>query len=307
MAHASRGKIRRSGQDRVFDTVVVVLLMLAVLCVLYPMWFTLIASVSNPYAVSTGRVIFWLEGFTLEPYQNVLRNSQVWTGYLNTIINTSIVTLYNLALTIPCAYVLSRRCLAGRKIIMTYFLITMYFSGGMIPSYLLVKNLQLVNTRWALILPAGFSVYNMIIARTFFQTTFEQEIYDATAIDGASEFRTFFSIILPLSGAIVAVIALYVAVGHWNSYFSALLYLDDKSLFPLQYVLRNILSGEESMAIGDLSSMQQDEVDALLRRHLMAQSMKYSLVLISSLPMIVAYPFVQKYFVKGVMVGAIKG
>lgn len=294
-------------QDRIFDWIVIVILALAALVVLYPIWFTLIASLSNPYSVSTGEVVLLPKGITLEPYINVIHNSQLWTGYLNTIINTSIVTIYSLMLTIPCAYVLSRKNIIGKKFLMTYFLVTLYFSGGMIPSYLLVNNLGLINSRWALILPVGFSVYNMIIARTFFQSTFSQELYDAAAIDGASEFRIFFKIILPLSGAIIAVIALYVSVAHWNSYFSALLYLDDKQLFPLQYVLRNILSGEESMSIGDITSLQQDEIAAMLRRQLMAQAMKYSLVFISSVPMIMVYPFVQKYFVKGVMVGALKG
>ena len=202
---------------------------------------------------------------------------------------------------------LSRKVLPIRYLLMTYFMITMYFSGGMIPSYLLVRDLGILNTRWSLILPVGFSVYNMIIARSFFQSSFSQELFDAASIDGASEFRVFTSVVLPLSGSIIAVIALYVAVANWNSYFNALLYVDDKRLFPLQYVLRNILIAEEGMSIGDMSSMQVEEIDVILRRQLMAKGMKYSLVFISSAPMMLIYPFVQKHFVKGVMIGAVKG
>lgn len=299
-------KIRGKG-DRIFDIIVVIILLIIVLIMIYPMYFTIIASLSNPYAVSRGDVVWKVVGFTLEPYQNVIRNNQIWTGFYNTIVNTAIVTVYNLVLTIPCAYVLSRKVLPIRNILMTYFMITMYFSGGMIPSYLLVRDLGILNTRWSLILPVGFSVYNMIIARSFFQSSFSQELFDAASIDGASEFRVFTSVVLPLSGSIIAVIALYVAVANWNSYFNALLYVDDKSLFPLQYVLRNILIAEEGMSIGDMSSMQVEEIDVILRRQLMAKGMKYSLVFISSAPMMLIYPFVQKHFVKGVMIGAVKG
>lgn len=299
-------KIRGKG-NRIFDIVVITILMIIVLIMIYPMYFTILASLSNPYAVSRGDVVWKVVGFTLEPYQNVIRNNQIWTGFYNTIINTAIVTVYNLVLTIPCAYVLSRKVLPIRYILMTYFMITMYFSGGMIPSYLLVRDLGILNTRWSLILPVGFSVYNMIIARSFFQSSFSQELFDAASIDGASEFRVFTSVVLPLSGSIIAVIALYVAVANWNSYFNALLYVDDKRLFPLQYVLRNILIAEEGMSIGDMSSMQVEEIDVILRRQLMAKGMKYSLVFISSAPMMLIYPFVQKHFVKGVMIGAVKG
>lgn len=299
-------KIRGKG-DRLFDFIVVLILLTVMIVIVYPMYFTIIASLSNPYAVSRGEVLWRVVGFTLEPYQNVVRNTQIWTGFYNTIVNTVLVTFYNLALTIPCAYVLSRKVLPIRNLLMTYFMITMYFSGGIIPSYLLVRDLRLLNTRWALILPVGFSVYNMIIARSFFQTSFSQELFDAASIDGASEFKVFTAIVLPLSGSIIAVISLYVIVSNWNSYFNALLYVDDKSLFPLQYVLRNILIAEEGMSVGDMSSLQVEEIDEILRRQLMVKGMKYSLVFIASAPMIAIYPFVQKHFVKGVMIGAVKG
>ncbi len=188
-----------------------------------------------------------------------------------------------------------------------FFIFTMYFSGGLIPSYILIRNLGLTNTRWALILPAGFSVYNMLIARTFFASTLPEELFEAARIDGASDYRIFFQIALPLSGAIVAVVALYVMVSHWNGYFSALIYLDDEALFPLQLVLRNILLFNQQMDISQVSSMSSIEMEAMRKRTLMAEVMKYALIFISSLPVLIAYPFAQKYFVKGVMIGALKG
>lgn len=297
----------KSLSGKLFDAVNILLLLLIAAIVIYPLFFTVIASLSNPYAVSRGEVLFWIKDFTLEPYLNVFKNSDIWVGYKNSFIYTAIVTFYNLILTIPCSYVLSRNHLKGKNILVTYFIITMYFSGGMIPSYLLVRDLGMINTMWAVIIPYGFSVYNMILARTFFKSNMSDEMYEAAKMDGANEYTIFFRIVLPLSGAIIAVIALYVAVAQWNSFFPGMLYLDDKKLFPLQNVLRNILILNQSMSVADMASLEESEVELLLRRQLMAQGMKYSLVFIASLPVLIAYPFVQKYFVKGVMIGAVKG
>lgn len=297
----------KSLSGKLFDAVNIFLLLLIAAIVIYPLFFTVIASLSNPYAVSRGEVLFWIKDFTLEPYLNVFKNSDIWVGYKNSFIYTAIVTFYNLILTIPCSYVLSRNHLKGKNILVTYFIITMYFSGGMIPSYLLVRDLGMINTMWAVIIPYGFSVYNMILARTFFKSNMSDEMYEAAKMDGANEYTIFFRIVLPLSGAIIAVIALYVAVAQWNSFFPGMLYLDDKKLFPLQNVLRNILILNQSMSVADMASLEESEVELLLRRQLMAQGMKYSLVFIASLPVLIAYPFVQKYFVKGVMIGAVKG
>ena len=299
---------RRTMSDKAFDIINLVLLLMITLVILYPLYFTVIASLSDPYAVVRGEVLLWIKDFTIEPYKNVFANEEIWTGYFNSIVNTVLAVLYNLVLTIPAAFVMSRRNLRGINLFMGFFVFTMYFSGGMIPSYLLVKDLGLMNTRWALILPIGFSVYNMIIARTFFQSTLSEELFEAARIDGCSVFGTFFKIVLPLSGAIIAVIALYVAVGHWNSWFSALLYITDKKLYPLQYILRSILIQNQEMNIINTQGMQNaDMIQYFVRRKYMAEGMKYSLIFISSLPMLIAYPFVQKYFVKGVMIGAIKG
>ena len=298
--------LAKSRSDKVFDLVNTILLVLIALVVAYPLYFTLIASLSNPYAVSRGEVIFWVKDFTLEPYTNIFINDDIWLGYANSIINTAVVTVYNLVLTIPCGYVLARRDVFGKRLLMTYFVITMYVSGGMIPGYLLVKQLGLIDTRWALIIPAGFSVYNMIITRTFFMSNISEELYEAARIDGCDEINTFFRIALPLSKAIIAVIALYVAVAHWNDYFAAL-YLSSKRLFPLQYVLRNILILNQQMKNILTASMSAKMVESLRQRSLMAEGMKYSTIFISSVPMLIAYPFVQKYFIKGVMIGALKG
>ena len=299
---------RQTMSDKTFDIINLVLLLAITLVVLYPLYFTVIASFSDPYAVVRGEVLLFIKDFTIEPYKNVFVNDEIWIGYFNSIVNTAVSVIYNLALTIPAAFVLSRKTLKGRNIFMGFFVFTMYFGGGMIPGYLLVKNLGLMNTRWALIIPAGFSVYNMIIARTFFQSTFSEELFEAAKIDGCSVFGIFFKIVLPLSGAIIAVIALYVAVGHWNSWFGALLYITKKELYPLQYILRSILIQNQEMNVISTEGMQNAEmIQYFMRRRYMAEGMKYSLIFISSLPMLIAYPFVQKYFVKGVMIGAIKG
>jgi putative aldouronate transport system permease protein len=254
-----------------------------------------------------GEVIFLPKGFTYEAYYNVLHNKEIWTGYFNTIIYAVFGTLYALAVTIPAAYVLSRKRLKGRNVIMAYFLFTMYFSGGLVPYYVLIKNLGMINTRLALIIPAGLSVYHVILVRTFYQSNIPEELFESAKIDGANEYRVFFSIVLPLSGSIVAVIALYLLVGHWNSYFPALLFISDDRKYPLQLILRNILLMNQNFSIVEVSSMSTQQIEAMMKRRMMAETMKYALIFISSLPVLVAYPFVQKHFVKGVMIGALKG
>ena len=217
-------------------------------------------------------------------------------------------TLYSLVLIIPLAYALSKKYLFGRSQVTWFFLFTMYFGGGLVPSYLLIKNLGLINNPLVMII-GGISVFNMVITRTFFQTSIPEELYEAAKIDGASEYACFFKIALPLSGAIIAVMALYQAVAIWNSYFNALLYLTNSRYFPLQIILRNILIMNEQMAM-DMESFMNLDIQAqeiIIHKQRMAQTMKYSLVFIASAPLLAAYPFVQKYFVKGVMIGSLKG
>ena len=306
MIKAKREKVRRSTFDRVFDAVNVALLVIVILIILYPLYFTVIASISDPYELMGGNVILLPKGFTMEPYTNIFKNEEIWIGYANSILYAGVGTIYALALTMPAAYVMSRN-IKGHNLFMAYFMFTMYFGGGLIPTYVLIKNLGMLDTRAAMILPSGLSVYNMIIVRTFYKSNIPNELLESAKIDGANDFRIFFQIALPLSGSIIAVIALYCAVGHWNSYMNALIYLNDSDKYPLQLILRNILMENQMLKNIDVNSMSSIQMEAMMRRSMMAESMKYALIFVSSLPVLVAYPFVQKLFVKGVMIGALKG
>ena len=302
-------KMKRSRSNLIFDTVNMIIMLLVLVIMIYPIWFVLIASFSDPNAVSLGKVILWPEEFTPYSYINVFNADKIWTGYANTIFNTVLGTLWNLFLTIPCAYALSKKKLPGRGFIAMIFVITMYFGGGMIPTYLNIKNLHLLDNRMTLVVLGGLSVYNMIIVRTYFQSSVPQELFEAAIIDGATEFQQFFKVALPLSGPIVAVITLYYAVGRWNDYFTALLYLNDSKLMPLQMVLRDVLINNAALLNEIMMdpNASSEQITALAQQVYMAEGMKYAVIFIASLPMLVAYPFIQKYFVKGVMVGSLKG
>lgn len=294
--------------DRIFGVINTIFLVLIVLIMIYPIYFTVIASFSDPYSVVKGKVYFWPNGFTLEAYTNVFKDNRIWTGYINSIINTAFGTLLNLVLTIPTAYVLSKKNIPGRGILATFFLIPMYFGGGLIPNYLLVKSLGLLDTCFTLIILGGISIYNMIIARVYYERSIPGELYESARIDGADNISIFVRIALPLSAPIIAVMALYYAVGRWNEYFRALIYISSDKYQPLQMVLRNILlMNQESLAAIDSAVMDADEIEAAARLAYMAEGMKYALIFIASAPMLIAYPFVQKYFVKGVMIGSLKG
>jgi len=294
--------------DKMMTFVVYFITILVALICFYPLYFTVIASISDPYAVYTGKISFLPVGFTIESYQEVMKNSQIWTGYGNTIFYTVVGTMFNLALTIPGAYALSKKQMFGRAFLMTIFIITMYFSGGMIPTYLLYKGMNLVNTRTILCIIGGVSVYNLIVTRTYFKNSISKELYEAARIDGANELHIFWSFALPLAGPIIAVMALYYAVGHWSSYFSAMIYVTKTSYQPLQLVLRRILIlNENAFAEAMAADVSEEALQLALRRTYLATTMKYALVFIASAPMLVAYPFVQKFFVKGVMVGSLKG
>lgn len=230
----------------------------------------------------------------------------IWTGYRNTLLYTFVGTAYNLTLLIPASYALSKKEMKLRGPLMMMFVFTMYFGGGMIPTYMNLKRLGLINSRWVLILPGAFSVYNMIITRTFFASNFSESLAEAARIDGAGEIRIFFQLALPLSSAIIAVMALYHAVGHWNSYFNALLYLNDAGKYPLQLVLRQVLLLNSAINI-DTASMSTEEIMDLVRRQKLAETMKYAVIFIANAPVLAMYPFVQKYFTKGVMIGSVKG
>lgn len=298
-------KLNRS--DRVFNFVNGAILFILTLVMLYPLYFVLIASFSEPNAVVKGQVMFLPKGFQLTAYRNVFKEANVWIGYRNTILYTVLGTLYNLALTIPAAYVLSKRNLPGRNVLMGYFFLTMYFSGGMIPTYIQIKNLNLLNTPWVLIIGAGVNCWNLIVTRQYFTNTIPEELYESADIDGASDLRAFVRIAIPLAAPIIAVMALFYAVGHWNSYYSALLYVRKSDYFPLQLVLRNILISNEMALANVMLEGDTEAIAAAAQKAYMAEAMKYALIFIASAPMLCIYPFVQKYFVKGVMIGSIKG
>ena len=297
--------VKRCREDVIFDTVIFIILTLILFVVAYPLYWVIISSFSDPTAVSAGKVLLRPIGFTLKGYAEVFKNSQVMRGFFNSIVITFVGVCVNLAVTLPTAYALSRDNFSGKKPITVFYMITMFFGGGMIPTYLVVKNMQLLNTIWALVLPGCLSVYNMIVARTFFKSNISEELYEAGEIDGCTQSRFFFQIALPLSKAIIAIMVLYYGVGHWNSYFSALLYISDQDKYPLQLVLRNIL-------ITNLTALSQTATTAAARAALQEQQqlidvMKYSLIIISSVPVLIMYPLVQKHFVKGVMIGSVKG
>ncbi len=295
-----KGTLRGSHFDRIFDIIIYFVLSLALLITLYPLYFVLIASVSDYVAVNNGQVLLYPVRFTLECYQKLLKERYIWTGYLNTFLYTVSGTALNVTVTVLAAYALSRKDLVGRKGIMGYFLFVMFFNGGLIPLYITVNRLGLHNTRWALILLGAVNIYNLIITRTFFEQTISEELLEAAKVDGCGNARFFFRIALPLSSAIVAVITLYYAVEHWNNYFNALIFISDYNIMPLQIIARDILIANQRV---DFSS----EIEDVVARQRYAELLKYGIVIVSSLPMLAAYPFVQKYFVKGVMIGAIKG
>lgn len=299
-----RKKAMRTQSEIVFDTVLTVVTVLVALVCLYPIYFTVIASFSDPTLVVTGKVLFLPKGFTLDSYKEIVKYDSILTGYGNTLIYTSLGTCYNLILLIPAAYALSKKAMVLRNGLMVYFVFTMYFSGGLIPYYLQLKSLGLINNPLVMIIPSALNVYNLIITRTFFESNFSETLSEAARIDGAGEFRIFFQLALPLSGAIIAVMTLYHAVAHWNSYFNALLYLNKPQYYPLQLVMRQILTTTQFM--NDDMVMSSQLAEEIIRRKYVAETLKYALVILANLPVLIAYPFVQKYFVKGVMIGAIK-
>lgn len=280
-----------------FQWVIAAICALIFLVIAYPLYFVVIASFSNPTLVTTGAVTLWPREITFEGYSMIFEYSKLWTGYRNTIFYTVAGTVFNLLVTMPAAYVLSRKEFAPRRIVLFLFVFTMYFGGGLIPTYLLIKNIGLENTPWVFIFPFALNVYNMIIVRTFFETGVPEELHESAILDGCNDFRFFLHIALPLSRAVLAVIALYYAVAHWNDYFTGLIYIRDRNLQPLQLVLREIL------LVADNSSLTSGGGYAVLH----VENMRYGVIIISSLPLLIAYPFIQKYFEKGIMLGAVKG
>ncbi|MBN2981470.1 carbohydrate ABC transporter permease [Cohnella algarum] len=293
--------IKESKGDRLFNIVNAILLTLALIAVAYPLIYVFSASFSSTSAVLSGRVWLWPVEPSLDGYEAIFQNGNVVRGFLNTVMYTALGTLLNVALTIMAAYPLSRRDFRGRAGFMLLFVFTMMFNGGLIPNYLLVKELNMLDTIWAMIVPTALSVWNVIIMRTYFQTTIPYEMLEAAQLDGCNDFRFLTRIVLPLSGPILAVIALFYAVGHWNQYFNAMIYLKNPDLYPLQLILRDILVQNE------VSVDMLGDVKTAAARQGLRELLKYSLIVVTSLPLLIVYPFVQKFFVKGVMIGSVKG
>ncbi len=293
-------KMRQSREDNIFSVVIAVMTCIFIVVILYPLWFVLVASFSGPVEVFAGRVWIWPVNFNIEAYRRIFMDGEVFVGYRNTIVYTILGTFVSIILTLSAAYPLSRKKLYGRNIIMGLFAFTMFFGGGLIPTYLIVKGAGLYNNLWVMILVGSLSVYNVIVARTFLQSTIVEEIYEASDVDGANDIKVFFTVVLPLSAPILAVLTLFYAVGFWNNYFTGLIYLRDRSRYPLQLYLREIL-------VIDTADNVVETLEVDMNRVLVKESIKYGVIIVSSVPMLILYPFLQRFFVKGVMIGAIKG
>lgn len=291
-----------------FDLINTSILAVLMLVILYPLYFIVIASISSPAAVNSGEVLLFPKGATLEGYQYVLKDSTIWRGYANSLILTGIGTVINMFFTVTCAYGLSKSHLPFIKPIMLAITFTMFFSGGLIPTYLLVTNLHMRNTMWALIFPASISVYNLILMRTYFMNSVPEEIIQAAKIDGCSEIKALTAIVLPLSKPITVTIALFYGVAHWSQFFQALIYLDDKDKFPLQLVLRNmLLMGNNAMTSLISGGMSGENAKYMAELMQQIEILKYAVIIVSVLPLLIIYPFLQKFFMKGIMMGSLKG
>ena len=291
--------IKDTAGDKVFHTITYILLGLLALIILYPVYFIVIASISDPDAVLAGKVVLLPVDINFDGYMKILERTDVWQGYYNTIIYTVVTVVLSLLVTIPAGWALSRETLPGKKFWMVYFIIPMFFGGGLIPFYNVMSKLGLINSPWAVILPAILSVWNLFMTKTFFSSSIPNGLIEAATIDGASHFQSFVMIVLPLAKAVMAVMALYYAVGQWNSYFNAMIFLQDETMYPLQLVLKEILIATESTVGGS--------GETILEQYRMATQLKYVSVIVSSLPVLMLYPFVQKYFAQGVMIGSLKG
>lgn len=298
--------VKETGRDKLFLICNYIYVFLAFIIVAYPVIYMISASISDPKLVGSGEMWLWPKGITFEGYQRVFQNASIWTGYGNTILYTVVGTAVNLFVTLPAAYALSRKDFVGRNFFMGMFMVTMFFGGGLVPSYLLVKELGMIDSMWAIVIPSAASIWNIIVSRTFFQSSIPKELQEAAQIDGCTNMRLFVKIILPLSMPIIAVMALFYGVGNWNSYFSALIYLNDAAKYPLQLVLRQILVLQEMSAQGG-AAMDASTASALNNKAEIAALVKYAVIIVATAPIIAIYPFLQRYFVQGVMIGSVKG
>ena len=297
-------KTFRFGADQRFNLINIALVTFILIIILYPLYYILICSFSSGEAIASNRVFLWPVDFTFDGYKAILDYKLLLTGFLNTVFYAITGTILNVSMTVLAAYPLSRKELYGRNGITLFFAFTMWFGGGMIPTYLLYKNLNMIDSRWAMIIPGALSVWNMVITRTYFQKSIPEELLESAQLDGCSDIKYLLKMVIPLAKPILAVITLYYAVGHWNQFFNAMIYINTPSKYPLQLVLRDILITGQSAMTASNGSMSAEEI---LYRENLAQMLKYSVIVVSAIPMLILYPFIQKHFVKGIMVGALKG
>lgn len=296
-------QIKPCREDRILNIIITVLLAVIGFDALYPLWIVLISSVSDPGAISSGKVWILPRGINFEAYRILLENRDLWIGYRNSLLYTVFGTALQMIVTTPAAFALSRKTLPGRKWLILFFLFTMYFSGGLMPTYFVIKDLGLVNTPWALILPGLVGPYNLIIARTYFENSIPEEMYEAAKIDGASTYRCFLQIALPLAVPVLAVMILNFALGHWNSYMNAMIYINDDNIQTLQVFIKRITTQATTTLESTGGNINISELTESIRK---IQLLKYAVVVVSSIPMIILYPFIQKHFVKGIMLGSVK-
>ena len=304
---AGSTKIKETTQDRIFSMITLILIIAIIIIVAYPLYFVLVASVSSPAVVNSGDLLLYPKGFSLIGYNNILGNTKLWAGYANTLFYTVMGTLVGVSITILAGYAFSRSDLPGRNLLMGIFGFTMYFSGGLVPLYLVVKQLNLINTRTIIILLGSVSVYNIIIARSFFVSSIPKELQEAAFVDGCTNQRFFFEVVVPISKPIIAVITLYCAIAYWNSFFNAMIYLNDTDKYPLQLVLREILLSFQMMQQQAANGGGVVDAETLAEMNTLVEVVKYGVIVVATVPVLIIYPFIQKYFVKGVMIGAVKG
>lgn len=293
-------KIRGNIGDRMFDIINIVIMVFMLIVIIYPLYYVIVASFTDPYIVNSGKVLLYPEKLFLGGYERIFNYPPIWSGYKNSIIYTLVGVAVSIAVTVPGAYALSRKDILGRNQLMFLYTFTMFFSGGIIPLYLVIRGLNIYDTLWAVVLPSALSVWNFIVCRAFFENTIPNELLEAAIIDGCDDFKFFFRIVIPLSSTIIAVMILFYATAYWNAFMQPLMFLSDQGKMPLQVILRNLI------LVNQANSLTADARDMILRQKL-AEQLKYGVIVVAAVPLLIIYPFLQKYFEKGVMIGAIKG
>ena len=296
----AKGSIHSTKADRVFDITNYIIMTVLLIIIVYPLWFIIIASVSDPNMVNAGKVIIWPRGFMLDGYKRIFSMPKIWLGYRNTLLYTAVGTVISVFCTISGGYSLSKKYLPGVGKLMGLLTFTMFFNGGLIPTYLVVKSLGMLDSLWAMVLPGAVSIWNLIMCRTFFRQSIPAELEEAAELDGCGQIGFFIRIAVPLTKALVAIMVLYYMVGYWNEYFKGIIYLQSAQKYPLQLILRDIL-------ITNSNNDMVDDIRDRIQKQKTAELLKYGVIIVSTLPLLVAYPFVQKFFIKGVMIGSIKG